>query len=41
VGRDPAADPRDHLALWELNAGVVALVDRMLLAFDTAEHVRM
>jgi hypothetical protein len=35
------ADPREHLALWELNAAVVALVDRMLLAFDTAEHVRL
>jgi len=35
------ADPREHLALWELNAAMVALVDRMLLAFDTAEHVRL
>src|SRR4051794_20030458 len=35
------ADPREHPALWELNAAVVALVDRMLLAFDTAEHVRL
>src|SRR3954447_18854240 len=34
-------DPHEHLALWELNAAVVALVDRMLLAFDTAEHVRL
>jgi hypothetical protein len=35
------ADPREHLDLWEFNAAVVALVDRMLLAFDTAEHVRL
>jgi uncharacterized membrane protein YccC len=35
------ADPHVHLALWELNAALVALVDRMLLAFDTAEHVRL
>jgi uncharacterized membrane protein YccC len=35
------ADPHEHLALWELNAAMVALVDRMLLAFDTAEHVRL
>ena len=35
------ADPREHLALWELNAAVVALVDRMLLEFDTAEHMRL
>jgi hypothetical protein len=41
VRRGSAADPRDHLALWELNAGSVALVDRMLPAFDTAEHVRL
>jgi hypothetical protein len=41
VGRGPARRPRDYLAVWELNADVVALVDRMLLAFDTAEHVRL
>ena len=35
------ADPREHLALWELNAALVALVDRMLLEFDTAEHMRL
>jgi hypothetical protein len=35
------ADPREHLALWELNGALVALVDRMLLEFDTAEHVRL
>jgi len=34
-------DPREHLALWELNAALVALVDRMLLEFDTAEHMRL
>jgi hypothetical protein len=35
------ADPREHLLLWEINAAVVALLDRMLLEFDTAEHVRL
>jgi hypothetical protein len=35
------ADPREHLALWELNAALVALVDRMLLEFDTAKHMRL
>jgi hypothetical protein len=35
------AEAHEHLALWELNAALVALVDRMLLAFDTAEHVRL
>jgi hypothetical protein len=35
------ADPREHLALWELNGALTALVDRMLLEFDTAEHVRL
>lgn len=31
-------DPRDHLALWELNGALVALVDRMLVEFDATEH---
>jgi hypothetical protein len=35
------ADPREHLTLWELNGALIALVDRMLLEFDTAEHVRV
>jgi hypothetical protein len=35
------ADPREHLPLWELNGALIALVDRMLLEFDTAEHVRL
>ena len=35
------AEAHEHLALRELNAALVALVDRMLLAFDTAEHVRL
>jgi uncharacterized membrane protein YccC len=35
------ADPREHLTLWELNGALIALVDRMLQEFDTAEHVRV
>ena len=35
------ADPREHLALWELNGALVALVDRMLVEFDATEHARL
>ena len=35
------ADPREHLALWELNGAVMALVDRMLVEFDASEHARL
>jgi hypothetical protein len=34
------ADPREHPDLWELDGAVAALVDRMLLELDTAEHAR-
>jgi hypothetical protein len=35
------ADPREHLALWELNGAIVALVDRMLVEFDATAHARL
>jgi hypothetical protein len=35
------ADPREHPELWELNGALVALVDRMLIEFDPAEHTRL
>jgi Fusaric acid resistance protein-like len=35
------ADPREHPDLWELDATLAALVDRMLLELDTAAHARL